>query len=72
MIAVEGLPLTNSTVDYYLTYGSVLAGMHRTSNGYCEEAMRILDMISAEYSSDEIIMSTLQESVNICRSYGYS
>ena len=25
MVAVDGLPLTNSTVDYYLTYGSVLA-----------------------------------------------
>ncbi len=72
MIAVEGLPLTNNTVDYYLTYGSVLAGMHRNSNGYCQEAMRVLKMIRADYFNDEIIMSTLTESENICRSYGYS
>ena len=72
MIAVEGLPLSNNTVDYYLTYGSVLAGMHRSANGYCEEAMRILKMIRQDFSNDETVMSTLQESETICRSYGYS
>ena len=29
MVAGEGLPLSAGTVDYYLTYGAVLAGMHR-------------------------------------------
>lgn len=72
MVAVEGLPLSNNTVDYYLTYGSVLAGMHRDSNGYCEEAMRVLKMIRAEFYNDEVVMSTLEESENICKSYGYS
>ena len=71
MIEVEGLPLSNSTVDYYLTYGSVLAGMHRSYNGYCEESMRILKMIRAEFYNDATVMSTLEESEAICRSYGY-
>lgn len=71
MVAVEGLPLSNTTVDYYLTYGSVLAGMHRSSNGYCEEAMRILEMVRAEFSNDATVMSTLEESEAICESYGY-
>lgn len=71
MLAVEGLPLSNSTVDYYLTYGSVLAGMHRSVNGYCEEAMRILEMIRADYSNDVTVMSTLNESEEICKNYGY-
>jgi len=68
---VIGLPLSNTTVDYYLTYGSVLAGMHRSSNGYCEEGMRILKMIREAFGNDEIVMQTLSESENICRSYGY-
>ena len=72
MVAVEGLPLSNTTVDYYLTYGSVLAGMHKPSNGYCEDAMRVLKMIRADFSSDTTVMSTLLESEEICRSYGYS
>jgi hypothetical protein len=72
MVSVEGLPLSPGTVDYYLTYGAVLAGMHRPVNGYCEEAMRILRQISRDYSSDPIIMQNVIESETICRNYGYS
>jgi tetratricopeptide (TPR) repeat protein len=72
MIAVQGLPLSAGTVDYYLTYGAVLAGMHRQINGYCEEAMQILKMVKQDYSSDPIIMQNITESETICRDYGYS
>ena len=72
MVAVQGLPLSAGTVDYYLTYGAVLAGMHRTVNGYCEEAMQIMRMVKQDYSSDPIIMQNITESETICRSYGYS
>lgn len=71
MVEVQGLPLTAGTVDYYLTYGAVLAGMHRPINGYCEEAMQILGMIRRDYSSSPIIMQNVVESENICRNYGY-
>jgi len=71
MVAVEGLPLTAGTVDYYLTYGAVLSGMHRTSNGFCEEGMDILRMVKADYSGDPIIMQNVVESETICNSYGY-
>jgi len=71
MVAVEGLPLTAGTVDYYLTYGAVLSGMHRTSNGFCEEGMDILKMVKADYSGDPIIMQNVVESETICNSYGY-
>ncbi|MBP6086610.1 MAG: tetratricopeptide repeat protein [Pelolinea sp.] len=71
MTDVQGLPLSPGTVDYYLTYGAVLAGMHRPQNGYCEEAMRILRMVKRDYSDDPIIMRNVTESENICRSYGY-
>jgi len=71
MVAVEGLPLTAGTVDYYLTYGAVLAGMHRTSNGFCGEAMDILKLVKENYSGDPIIMQNVVESEAICNSYGY-
>jgi tetratricopeptide (TPR) repeat protein len=70
MSAVMELPLSASTVDYYLTYGSVLAAMHRTSNGYCEEAMRILKMVKT-YSSDPTDLQIVQEDEAICHDYGY-
>ena len=71
MVEVQGLPLSAGTVDYYLTYGAVLAGMHRPINGYCGEGMQILAMIRREYSSSPIIMQNVVESENICRNYGY-
>ena len=71
MVEVQGLPLSAGTVDYYLTYGAVLAGMHRPINGYCVEAMQILAMIRRDYSSSPIIMQNVIESENICRNYGY-
>jgi len=71
MVAVDGLPLTAGTVDYYLTYGAVLAGMHRTSNGFCEEGMDILKLVKADYNGDPIIMQNVVESETICNSYGY-
>lgn len=72
MIAVQGLPLSASTVDYYLTYGAVLAGMHRPANNYCEEAMQILRMVRRDYGEDPIILQNVVESENICRNFGYS
>jgi tetratricopeptide (TPR) repeat protein len=71
MVEVVGLPLSAGTVDYYLTYGAVLAGMHRTSNGFCEKAMDVLDLVKQNYSSDPILMQNVLESETICRSYGY-
>lgn len=69
---VLGLPLSAGTVDYYLTYGATLAGMHRPQNGFCEEAMVILRLVKRDYSSDPIIMQNVIESETICRDYGYS
>lgn len=44
-VVITGLPLDDNTVVYYYTYGSVLAGMHRQSNGYCKKAMEILEKV---------------------------
>jgi len=71
MAAVTGMPLTDNTVVYYFTYGSVLAGMHKKSAPTCDRAMPILAEIRAKYSTDENVMSIVEASENICLSYGY-
>jgi len=42
-IVIPPTPLTDNTVVYYYTYGSVLAGMHRNGTEYCETAVEVLD-----------------------------
>jgi len=70
-VVIAGLPLDDNTVVYYYTYGSVLAGMHRQSNGYCKKAMEILQKVRSAYPSDTLILSIIEPSENICRGYGY-
>ncbi|HWQ05025.1 MAG TPA: tetratricopeptide repeat protein [Longilinea sp.] len=70
-VVITGLPLDDNTVVYYYTYGSVLAGMHRQSNGYCKKAMEILEKVRSTYNSDTLILSIIEPSENICRGYGY-
>lgn len=67
-VTIEGLPLDDNTVVYYYTYGSVLAGMARPSNGYCVKAMEILGKVRSAYSTDTLITSIIEPSENICRS----
>lgn len=71
-IVIEGLPLSGSTVVYYYTYGSALAGLHRESNGYCTEAMQILGEVRRQFSDEPVVMQIVQSSENICTSLGYS
>ncbi len=70
-IPIQGLTLTNNSVVYYYIYGSVLAGLHQSSNGYCEEAMKTFDEITAKFSADDTIMGIVNEGVSICNYYGY-
>ena len=71
-VTVQGLPLSAGTVDYYLSYGSVLAAMHRPVNGFCEEGMDILAKVKQNYGTDPIIMQNVIESETICKNYGYN
>ena len=71
MPAIQGLPLTSSTGDYYIIYGSDLAALHTPSRGYCQEAMRILELARRAFSADEIAMNNILESENICIGYGF-
>lgn len=66
-IIIEGMPLTDSTVVYYYTYGSVLAGLHRAGDNNCTIAMDVFAEIEALYSGDEVIMGIIQSGKDICR-----
>lgn len=66
MVAVEGLPLSGSTSVYYFTYGSVLSGLHREGDDYCDRAMVVFDQLRAAYPDDETIMSIVLAGENIC------
>lgn len=70
-IEIQGLPLSPTTVVYYYTYGSVLAGMHRPVNNYCIEANDILAQVRAGFSADPIIMQIISPSEEICRNATY-
>ena len=62
------LPLTNSTVLYYYTYGSGLAGLHRPGlDDNCTEAGVIFRQIREQFSDNDVVMGIVRASENICR-----
>ena len=65
-IAMEGLPLSDTTVLYYYTYGSVLAGLHRPGDDYCTRANQVFSIIRASYSEDAVIMGIVKAGEDIC------
>ena len=71
-IVIEGMPLSPTTVVYYYTYGSVLAGMHQSFNNYCEEAVDILGMVRRDFNDEPDILSIVRSSEQICESFGYN
>jgi hypothetical protein len=62
--------LTESTVVYYYSYGSVLAAMHRDGTGYCERALVVFDTIRKDFADNDGVMSIVNTSEEICASYG--
>jgi tetratricopeptide (TPR) repeat protein len=71
-IPIEGQPLSASSVAYYFTYASDLAGLHQPSNNYCATAMPLFKQIAAAFGGDETIMSIVEEGEGICASYGFN
>lgn len=70
-IVIPPTQLTDSTVIYYYTYGSVLAGMHQPGREYCAEAVDVLADVRARYSNEAVIMAIVSESEAICQGFGY-
>jgi tetratricopeptide (TPR) repeat protein len=67
---IEGLPLTENTVVFYYTYGSVLAAMHRDGTGFCERALVVFDTIRKDFVNNDGVMSIVRTSEEICASNG--
>jgi tetratricopeptide (TPR) repeat protein len=69
-ITIQGMPLSPNTVVYYYTYGSVLAGLHRKSQPYCNEAVKVLHQVRQGFPVDKIILAIIEPSEEICANYG--
>lgn len=70
-IELEGMSLSASTVVYYYTYASLLAGMYLPRDPerstYCTDALEVISEIrSSSFGGDETIGGILSESENIC------
>ncbi len=65
-IVIEGMPLTDNTVVYYYTYGSVLSGLHREGDDKCELALDVFARIREKYSEDPTIMGIVFAGEDIC------
>jgi tetratricopeptide (TPR) repeat protein len=70
-IPIQGQALSQTSVAYYFTYASDLAGLHQSSNNYCATAMPLFKQITAAFSEDSSIMSIVSEGEAICADYGF-
>jgi tetratricopeptide (TPR) repeat protein len=66
-IPLQKLPLSDTTVAYYLTYGSVLAGLHRPGDDKCVKAAEVFAELRAVYSNVPEYMYIVESSEQICR-----
>jgi len=74
-LTISGMPLSSSTLVYYYTYASLLAGMYLPNaanterSTYCTESTNLIREIrSSSFGNDPTIDSILNESEAICRS----
>jgi tetratricopeptide (TPR) repeat protein len=70
-ITIDRLPLNGTTIVYYYTYASLLAGMylprHPVRSQYCTQAEDvILEIKSSVYGADQLINEILAPSESIC------
>jgi tetratricopeptide (TPR) repeat protein len=65
-VVITGVALTDNTVGYFYSYGSVLAAMHRPTDLYCKQSMVVLTQVKDSYASDSTIMSIVKASEDIC------
>lgn len=75
---ITGLPISPSTIVYYYTYGSVLAGLSRKNDNKCGKATQVFNEVKAELKKNpdaysdgySTIMKIIQEGEFICQSLG--
>jgi len=62
------LPLSNTTVVYYYTYGSVLAALSIPQRNYCTDAMQVLNEVRTAFTADPTILGIVNAGEQICQS----
>jgi len=68
-VAVEPLPLTNTTVGYYyIRYGSVLAYLRQGNDGSCEKSLDLMAKLRAAFPDDVDLLSNIQTNEELCNS----
>ena len=66
---ISPVTLSDSTAQYYYTYASVLAGMHRPGSCLCERALPVMDLLRQRYPEDNMIMNIIRQNEDICVRY---
>jgi tetratricopeptide (TPR) repeat protein len=69
-VQVIGLPLSDTTVVYYYTYGSVLAALSRPKNNQCPEALAVFAEVRAKFDETAPFMGIVRAGEDICNSLG--
>jgi len=77
-VQVQGLKLTDGSLVYYYTYGSVLAALSRPNSNNCPEAIPIFNELRAfPFTKDEdgqatmkIVLDIVKDGETICQSIG--
>ena len=65
--SVEPLPLTNLTVAYYyIRYGSVLAYLSDSKNGYCEKSLTLMQTLREFDPGDSNLMENVATNEDTC------
>lgn len=78
-VTVQGLPLSDTTIVYYYTYGSVMAALSRPKQNYCPDAVKVFEEVRAYITApsggkpvtpDATIMQIVEDGEAICRLVG--
>ena len=67
---VTGLPLSDSSLPYYYTYGSIVAALSRPDANNCPDAVNVLQEVSTKYGGDPTVAGIVQSGDEICQSLG--
>lgn len=63
---VPGQRLSSDSLEYYYTYASALAFLHKRENDYCTKAEGLFDQLMATYGDDPTVAAIVSENRTIC------
>ena len=65
-ITIKALPLTETTLVYFYTYGSVLAALSKPNNDYCQTAVKVFQKVRDSHPTESFIMDIIETGEGIC------